>query len=134
MPVKSPPPLPTVEPAWATYLKAFATIFPALVIWFFANSFLLPKLEQLWNEANLGSSNARWLIDVSRFLANSTKFVFFPVVLVMIAVELTVPAWARYRRVVIAVFTVAFHTAVLLGLTAISTSVLFAAPSLLRQR
>jgi hypothetical protein len=42
-----PPPLPRVETMLVTYLMAFATTGPALLIWLFADAFLLPRLERL---------------------------------------------------------------------------------------
>lgn len=129
-----PPPLPNAETALATYLKAFGTIFPALFIWFFSNAFLLPKLQWLWQHTNLTGSKAQWFMDASNFLANNMQFVFEAAVPVLIALELCVAAWPRYRRAVVSVIVVLFHTTVLLGLTAIATSVLLAAPLLTKTK
>jgi hypothetical protein len=60
---QGPPPLPSTEPAWITYLQAAGTIFPALVVWFFSNAWLLPKLEWLWQHTNLPGSKVQWLLD-----------------------------------------------------------------------
>ena len=129
-----PPPLPNIESALATYLKAFGTIFPALFIWFFSNLFMLPKLEWLWEHTNLTGSKAQWLMDVSNFLAHSMQFIFGAVVLLLIVLELCVSVWPRYRRTVVSVIAVLFHTTVLLGLTAMATSVLLAAPLLTKTK
>ncbi len=129
-----PPPLPTSETALATYLKAVATIIPALIIWLFSNSFLLPKLQWLWHHTNLAGTKVQWLMDVSNFLAHGMQFVFSGIILLLVVLELCVHGWPRYRRTVISIVTVLFHTIVLLGLTAISTSVLLAAPFLTRTK
>ena len=129
-----PPPLPIAESAFATYLKAFGTIFPALFIWFFSNAFLLPKLKWLWQHTNLTGSNAQWLMDASSFLAHSMQFVFGAIVLLLIILELCVSPWPRYRPAIVSVVAVLFHTTVLLGLSAISTSVLLAAPLLTKTK
>ena len=128
------PPLPTAETALVTYLKAFATIFPALFIWFFSNSFLLPRLQWLWQHTNLTGSKMQWLMDASNFLAHGMQFGFSGIILLLVALELCVSAWPRNRRVVVSIVTILFHTVVLLGLTAIATSVLLAAPLLTRTK
>ena len=85
-----PPPLPTSETALATYLKAFATTCPALLIWLFANDFLLPKLQWLWQHTNLTGSRAQWLLDASDFFAHSVPFAFPGVIALLIVLELCV--------------------------------------------
>src|SRR5688572_16017733 len=105
----TPPPLRGPETALATYLKAGATVFPALLIWLFANAFLLPKLQALWREANLGGSRAQWIMDASSCLAHSMQFVFGVVFLLLIVLELWVRAWPHYRRAAVSVVAVLFH-------------------------
>lgn len=129
-----PPPLPSAEPVWMTYLQAAGTILPALVVWFFSNAWLLPKLEWLWQHTNLPGSKAQWLLEASRFFAHSAGSVIGGVFILLVLVERCFPAWPRYRRGVVAVFTVFFHTLVLLGLLTISVSVLLAAPLLTKTK
>ena len=131
---QGPPPLPSGEPAWITYLQAAGTVLPALTIWIFSNTWSLPKLEWLWQHTNLPGSKAHWLLDASRLFAQSPRFTIPGVVILLVLVERCFPAWPSYRRGVVAVLTVFFHTVVLLGLLTISVSVLLAAPLLVRTK
>ena len=108
--------------------------FPRLDYLVFSNSFLLPKLQWLWQHNNLTGSKAQWLMDASNFLARGMQFGFSGIIVLLVALELCVSAWPRYRRTVVSIVTILFHTIVLLGLTAIATSVLLAAPLLTRTK
>lgn len=129
-----PPPLPTArsvtvtESARATYLKAFATILPTLFFAFYANLFLAPKLERLWESAGLAGSKVQWFLDASSFLSEGMKWIFLALVPVLITVEHFIPGWPRYRRTIISLVAVGFHTLILIGISTIATAVLIAAP------
>jgi len=125
---------PLLESARVTYLKAIGTILPALCIWIFANIFLLPKLQWLWERTNLTGSKAQWLMDVSYFLSNNIRVVFGFVALLLVVLELRVRAWPKYRRTVVSVLVVVIHTVVLLALASIATLVLLAAPLLTKTK
>ena len=129
-----PPPLPSAETALATYLKAAGTIVPALFVWLFSNAFLLPKLEWLWQQTNLTGSKAQSIMDASYFLAHGMQFVFGVVVILLVLLELRAGTWPRYRRTVISIVAVLFHTTVLIGLASITTAVLIAAPLLTKTK
>lgn len=128
-----PPPLPNAEPLWATYLKAFGTLFPACFILNFSNAFMIPKLEQLWRDTNLGGSKVQWLLDAALILTRNLQPVIGVALLVVIILELSFKSWPRYHRAVIAVLTIFFHTTVLFAITAIALSVLIAAPLLTKK-
>jgi hypothetical protein len=110
--------------------QSLAITFPALVIWNFADIFLLPKLEQLWRDTNLLTSKAVWILETSHLLIHTTKWLLVPGLLLLVILELCVSSWPRYRRVVVTFIAVSFHMVVLLGLAAVSTSALLAAPIL----
>ena len=129
-----PPPLPRIESAVATYLKALGTLFPTLLVWIFARSFMLPKLEWLWTETNLGGSQLQWLIGVADLLTRNMQFIIGAVGLLFIGLEVWSEGWPRFRSAVVSVFTVLVHSLVLLGVTAIGTAVLVAAPLLTRTK
>jgi len=105
-----------------------------MMVWRFANVFLLPKLEQIWQVAGLNGSQVQWLLDSSRFLQNYGQIVFIAFVLIFVFLETRWPAWPRYRRTVVACVTLFFHTAVLVGITAIAALVLLAAPMLMKSK
>jgi hypothetical protein len=93
---------------------------------------LLPKLKWLWQHTNLNGSKAQWLMDASNFFTHNIQFVFWATIVVFVILERCSDEWPRYRRTALSVVAVLFHTTVLLGLTAISASVLLAAPLLTR--
>jgi hypothetical protein len=126
----SPPPLPDPNSALRTYLGAVALLIPTIFFWLFAMTFLVPKLEQIWQLAGLNGSKAQWLMDVSYGLKQHFQFIVASVVVVLLLLEFRWSAWPRHRRAVVAGITLFFHTAVLLGITTIAVAVCLAAPLL----
>ena len=133
MTAQIPPKLPSPERALPVYLQAVATILPACFIWFFANIFLVPKLQYIWKIVGLTQSTAQWMMDSSYFFAQHMQYLFGAVFAVFLVLESRYPAWPRYRRTAVATVTVLFHTTVLIGVTAIATAVLLAAPLLTKK-
>jgi len=128
------PKLPSYERGLTVYFQAVATIVPTLFIWVFANVFLVPKLQYIWELVGLTHSKAQWFMDESFFLMHHIQVIFGAVVLVIVILELRYRAWPRYRRAVITTLTVLIHTTVLIGITAIACATLFAAPLLTRKQ
>lgn len=134
MSVPLPPPLPDRNSALRTYLRGFALLVPTWCVWIYAHTVLLPKLEHIWEITGLTHSKAQWLIEGSRALMQHTHFVFAGVVLLLVLLEFRWDGWPRYRRAAIASATLFFHTAVLLGVTALCTAVLLAVPLLTKMK
>lgn len=130
----TPPPLPDPNSAWRTYLRAVALLIPTIFFWLFALTFLVPKLEQMWQVAGLNASKVQWLMDLCDGLKQNFTFVVAGVVGVLLLLEFRWAAWPRYRRTVVACVTLFFHTAVLAGITAIAVAVCVAAPLLNRAK
>jgi hypothetical protein len=82
----------------------------------------------------LTGSKAQWLFDVSHTFARSFHFVIPAFLVLLVVLELAIPAWPRRRRPVVVITTVLIHTTVLFGLAAIYTLVLIAAPVLTRTK
>lgn len=131
---QKPPPLPDPNSALRTYLRAVALLIPTIFFWLFAMTFLVPKLEQIWQLAGLSGSKAQWLMDVSYGLKGHFHFLVAGVVVALLLLEFRWAAWPRYRRTVVACVTLFFHTAVLLGITTIAVAVCLAAPLLTGHR
>jgi type II secretory pathway component PulF len=118
--------------AWPTYLRAAAFLTPTTLAWFFAFTFLLPKVQQIWKDAGLTASTVQWIIDASSSLMHSAPYLFATVAVLLLLVEFLWPAWPRYRAAVVACVTLIFHTAVLSGITSIAVAACVAAPVLAR--
>jgi hypothetical protein len=131
---QAPPPLPDPNSAFRTYLRAGATLIPTVLIWLFAGTVLVPKLEQLWRDTGLTGSRAQWLMDVSDVFHNNFYFIVTGLLAVLLLVEFRWAAWPRYRRGAVTAVVVLFHTAVLVGITTIATAALLAAPLLLKHK
>jgi type II secretory pathway component PulF len=127
---QTPPPLPDPNSAFRTYLRAIALLIPTVVVWLFANTFLLPKLEYIWQLAGLTGSKAEWLMDASYAFKQHFRTIALGVVVVLLLLEFRWRAWPRYRRTVVACATLFFHTAVLVGIATVATAALLAAPLL----
>ena len=107
-----------------------ALLVPTTLVWLFAMTFLVPKLEQIWQLAGLTNSKPQWLVDSLYGLKQYFHFFVAGVVSVILLLEFRWAAWPRYRRTVIACATLFLHTAVLIGVTAIAVAVCVAAPVL----
>ena len=127
---QTPPPLPDTNSAFRTYLGAIALLIPTIFFWLFAVTFLVPKLEQIWQLAGLSGSKAQWLMDLSHGLKQHFHLVVAALAVILLLLEFRWAAWPRYRRTVVACMTLIFHTAVLLGITTIAVAVCLAAPLL----
>jgi hypothetical protein len=129
-----PPPLPDPNSAFRTYLRAVALLIPTIFFWTFASLFLVPKVEQIWDDAGLTGSKVQWLFDASDALKQSFYFIVAAAVLILLLLEFRWPAWPQYRRTVVACFTLFCHTAVLVGVTTIAVTVCVAAPRLAKTK
>ena len=121
---ETPPQLPAPKSAFRTYLRAVALLIPTIIVWLFSNIILLPQLEQSWEEAGFKNSRPQWLIDASRSFYDNGRFIFLLIIILLIFLESRWSAWPRYRRTVVMGVTLLFHTAILVGVTAIATAAL----------
>jgi hypothetical protein len=133
-----PPPLPkNPDPVWEglrTYLLAILYLLPSIFVISFASAFLLPKLNQIWDEAGLRSSKAAWMMGwvegtIPYFVFCAAGFILFAFVC-----EVAWSTWRRLRRSVVTVFMLLVHTAVLAWITAIAVNSLLAAPMLAQKK
>src|ERR1700761_7057083 len=99
--VIGPPPLkPQVSPA-RTYVWAVIMLLPAMMAGSFALWVLNPKVEQLWNDAGLAASKARWLISLTHAFADYFWIIVAALILIFMVLELHVKSWGRFRRPVV---------------------------------
>lgn len=131
---QAPPPLPLTSSALRTYLLAVVTLLPTVLIWQFAGIVLVPKLKQLWRDTGLTGSRVQWLMDASDAFRDNFYFIVAGILAFFLLIEFRWLAWPRYRRAVVVGVVILFHTAVLVGITAIATASLLAAPLLLKHK
>lgn len=134
---QEPPTLPHADPdarVWRTYLRAGAFLIPSLLAWSFAVTFLLPKVQRIWEEAGSTASRAQWFMNYCATLMHSIPIALAGIALILFLAEFFWSAWPRYRRVVVACATLLFHTAVLVGITSIAIAACVAAPALARHK
>jgi len=129
-----PPTFPHRPRGLGVYVRTGVWLLPALVVWFFAHTILLPKLEQLWQDTGLTGSKAQWLMDISHGFHDHFYYVFAGASVLLVILEFRWRAWPRYRRAVMAVATFLVNLAVLVFLTTIATAALLAAPMLLKHK
>jgi hypothetical protein len=130
MPSETPPPLPSREPMLLTYLRAVGLLLPALFMWIYNNNFLLPKVMRLWAHTDLPGSDAQWIADAAVFLTEYMTVVVGLALALFLLPELLWQQWPRYRGVAVALFTVLVNAVVLFGVTAISTTLIVALPTI----
>ncbi|MGC3991448.1 MAG: hypothetical protein QM796_17540 [Chthoniobacteraceae bacterium] len=107
-------------------------VLPSIFFWGFASIFLVPKIQQIWQEAGLSGSKAQWLINLSDAFHHHFYFVAGGIILLLFLVERWWPRWPLYRRMVVTIAIVLFHTLVLFGITVLATCALLAVPIILK--
>ena len=120
--------------AWRTYLRAGAFLIPSLFAWSFAVTFLLPRVQRIWEEAGSSAPRAQRFTDYCATLMHSIPIALAGMALILFLAEFLWLAWPRYRRVVVACATLLIHTAVLVGMTSIAIAACVAAPALARHK
>jgi hypothetical protein len=134
----APPPLPKKEdPVWEAfrvYLRAFVFLLPSLFVTGFALTFVFPRVQHLWKEVGLETSKAKWLMEWMETLMHHSIFISTGIFVFLLVSELKWAGWRRYRRFVVAAFTLLVHTAVLVWIAAIALEATLAAPMLAHQK
>lgn len=131
----TPPPLPNTEAALLTYLRAGFFLLPAFVVWLFTRTFLLPRLEMVWERAGISPSRApraQFLLDTSDAFASNFWLIAAFCAAIVVVLELFVARWHRYRRMGVGAVAFLLNAGVLVGLTVVSTTALLAVPLVLK--
>jgi len=126
----------TIEPGWATYLKATAFLVPAVLLWALSIIFIVPKLQQISLDAGLPGPSGFWNLAESNFRTTSffrdNWFMFGgSVLLLLVLMEWRSRNWPRYRRVAVGLGTFVLNSVVLLSIFLMILTAVMAAPALL---
>jgi type II secretory pathway component PulF len=119
------------EPAWATYLKYGAFVFPAILLWLFIAFFVFPKFNEVVSQSGIrmpGIFQMGW--NLALFLTHYMFIICCAVVLALGLLEWRFKDWRCYRRAAFGVGVFLLNSAVLIAITAMVVLALVAAPAL----
>ena len=126
-----------IEPGWATYLKAGTFLLPALLLTPLCAIFVVPKLQQICNDADLpvATQGAFWNLTYSS-IKTMTFFTHHGLLLAVLtvgllaALEWRFKPWPRYSRAAIGTGAFLLNTIVLVALFMMFLAAMVAAPAL----
>jgi hypothetical protein len=115
------------EPAWATYTKCALFVSPAIFIWWFSLTFILPKLNQICKQAGMAVPSEFHLIP---WLAQYWGWCALGVMAAVALLEWRSRYWPRFRRAIIGLTVIAINALVLVTTTLMVILALVAIPAL----
>ena len=122
----------SIEPGWKSYLTASAFSVPAIAAACFSVTFLVPKLEEIWKLTGFDSAAVGVLLNVVLFTARHGLILLLTVGVIVGLLEWRSRGWPHYRRVSLGIACFLVNTAVLVYLTALFTTAMITAPSLMQ--
>jgi hypothetical protein len=124
------------EPAWKTYLKSGLFLGPGILAWAFIAVFVLPKLKQIWRDAdaiNHGIAEFQWMITSVSFAMEKAGVVLLLTLAVLIAMEFTGDIWKRHRKSAMGALVFLLNSAFIVGLVGACLVAAIAGPALIKQ-
>lgn len=125
------------EPAWKTYLKSGLFLGPGILSWAFIAVFVLPKLKQLWRDAdaiNHGIAEFQWMISSVSFAMEKMGTILLLTLAVLVAMEFTGDIWKHYRKVTMSALVFLLNSAIIVGLVGACLVAAIAGPALMPPR
>ncbi|HUR44453.1 MAG TPA: permease prefix domain 1-containing protein [Candidatus Saccharimonadales bacterium] len=131
-----------LEPSWATYLKASGFLAPALILWTLAALFVIPKLQQICQQAGLpdhAGFGTLWNVThVNILLVNAFRahgfMMLAGLITVLVVLEWRMQNWPRYRRAIVGVGTWVVNSLVLFSIFMMILTAVAVAPALLHHQ
>jgi hypothetical protein len=117
------------EPGWATYLKAAASLVPAVFLWAVSVVFVMPKLKQICGEA--GGLALPAIIRIMIGLAEHGIIIAGAIILILILLEWRSSKWPRYRRAAVGIGAFFINSVVLISMFMTVVTALLVVPALL---
>jgi hypothetical protein len=121
----------SLERRWPLYLKGLLFVLPPIVAWGFSCTFLVPKLRELYEVANLDLTTTGWLWrtpSVLIVLAQHALFVGILLVLILGGLEVLSRGYRHYRRTTVNILVWTINVAALVGLTNLLILAIWVAP------
>jgi hypothetical protein len=122
-----------VEPGWKTYFKFIILIFPAAAAMWFANLYLVPKLQAIWYRVGYHDATADGILAVYFGWMDHIFIIAIVLAVVLCLLEWASDAWRHYRRLVAGVVVFLINASVLFFMTSMFMYALLAAMPLLRK-
>ena len=128
-----------LEPAWATYLKAAASLVPALFLWKMSTVWIMPRLMEICRSAVGVGEASFWKVThfnfgiMSLFQAYGI-LIAGAIILMLILLEWRSRKWPRYRRAAVGTGALLLNSVVLISIfmmvvtATVAASVLFHPP------
>ncbi len=126
-PMNAPPS--NIEPGWATYLKAAASLVPAVFLWAVSVEFVMPKLKQICGEA--GGLALPVIIRIMIGLAENGVLIAGAIILMLILLEWRSSKWPCYRRAAVGIGAFLLNSVVLISMFMAVVTALLVVPALL---
>lgn len=127
----------SIEPGWATYLKAGTFLLPALMLTPLCAIFVIPKLQQICADAGLptATQGAFWnlihsSIQLMIFFTHHGLLLGLLIIVLLVGLEWRSKKWPRYRRAAVGTGAFLLNTIVLLALFVMFLAAMVAAPAL----
>jgi hypothetical protein len=117
----------SIEPRWATYLKAAVFLVPAVSLWALSVVFVFPKLQQICRDAGIAIP---LIYRVMHVVSEHSFLMCATVILALIGLEWRVSQWPRYRRASVGVAVFLLNSAVLILIFVMVVLALLAVPEL----
>jgi hypothetical protein len=128
-----------IEPAWATYLKATASLVPAVFLWAISVVFVMPKLKQICGSAvGVGDASfwkaTHFNFGIMSLFQEYGIFIAGAIILMLILLEWRSSKWPRYRRAAVGAGALLLNSVVLISIfmmvvtATVAASVLFHPP------
>ncbi len=120
------------QPAWKSYLAAVSFMAPALFFWAVVSVFVFPKVQQMWRDANIPTSDASWwLMGWLQFGVHNSKLIIGLILVALIAFEFSWQGWARLRRAALALAVFLLNTYLVFQITLVAFAMAVAGPALM---
>jgi len=125
-------PLPASEPRWATYGKAMAWVFPAMVLWVGSLVMVMPKLKNLCQVSHTVLPKPMvFVLALTDLLKSNLVPVLLVAGLVLVALEWRARGWGQRRRLVLGVAAFLLNSFVLVLISAMLVLAIIAGSNLL---
>ncbi len=125
-----------IEPGWATYLKATASLVPAVFLWAISVMFVMPKLQQICSSAAGVGDASFWKVThfnfgiMSLFQAYGI-LIAGAIILLLILLEWRSRNWPRYRRAAVGIGAFLLNSVILISIFMMVVTAMVVAPALL---
>jgi hypothetical protein len=116
------------ESRWSPYIKALAFVVPAIVAWGIACAAVIPGFQEYYTVTNFEPGG--WFSGAPVFLLQFGPSICVALLLLLIAPEMLVRGWARYRKVAVSLFVGLINFGVVFGLMTLHTWMVLVIPGL----